>query len=269
MAGKPAAKTEKEETISKVYYDKVYGFGSIEQTLKQALALDPTIKREDVKSFLDKQEVRQKKKPLKQNSYVPFEAHDEVQMDIAYFPDPPYRYGLVAIDVFSKMLTVIPLKSKDPGTVAKTIDAVIEKLGYPTSIMVDSGSEFHKEFVDELKRHEISLIVTRGSAIFAERAIRTIKEEIQKRKEALGAKSWVDVLPDVLQKYNSTLRVSTGMAPNEAQKYVNRNVVREHIEGRAKTNRKYPSLAPGDWVKVAKKAGKYSEFKHDFNHWSE
>ena len=59
---------------------------------------------------------------------------------------------------------------------AKTIDAVIEKLGYPTSIMVDSGSEFHKEFVEELKRHEISLIVTRGSAIFAERAIRTIKE---------------------------------------------------------------------------------------------
>jgi len=247
----------------------VYGFGSIEQTLKKALTLDPTIKREDVKSFLDKQEVRQKKKPTKQNSFVPFEAHDEVQMDIAYFPDPPYRYGLVAIDVFSKMLTVIPLKTKDPGTVAKTINAVIEKIGYPTSIMVDSGSEFHREFVDELKRHEISLIVTRGSTIFAERAIRTIKEEIQKRKDALGAKSWVDVLPDVLQKYNSTLRVSTGMAPEEAQKYVNRNVVREHIEGRAKINRKYPSLKPGDWVKVAKKAGKYSEFKHDFNHWSE
>ena len=98
------------DSISKVYYDKVYGFGSIQQTL----ALDPTIKREDVKSFLDKQEVRQKKKPTKQNSYVPFEAHDEVQMDIAYFPDPPYRYGLVAIDVFSKMRTVIPLKTKDP-----------------------------------------------------------------------------------------------------------------------------------------------------------
>ena len=34
-------------------------------------------------------------------------------------------------------------------------------------------------------------------------------------------------------------------------------------------NRKYPDLGPGDWVKVAKKAGKYIEFKHDFNHWSE
>ena len=108
--------------------------------------------------------------------------------------------------------------------------------------------------MEELKRHEISLIVTRGSAIFAERAIRTIKEEIQKRKEdALGAKSWVDVLPDVLQKYNSTVRVSNGMAPVEAQKYVNRNAVRERIEGRAKINRKYPNLGPGDWVKVARK----------------
>ena len=83
MAGNPVVKSEKEDIISKVYYDRVYGFGSIEQTLKQALAQDPTIKREDVKRFLDKQEVRQKKKPLKQNSYVPFEAHDEVQMDIA------------------------------------------------------------------------------------------------------------------------------------------------------------------------------------------
>ena len=97
MAGKPVVKSEKEDVISQVYYDKVYGFGSIEQTLKKALALDPTIKREDVKSFLDKQEVRQKRKPTKQNSFVPLEAHDEVQMDIAYFPDPPYRLSLIHI----------------------------------------------------------------------------------------------------------------------------------------------------------------------------
>ena len=58
--------------------------------------------------------MRQKKKATKQNSYVPFEAHDEVQMDIAYFPDPPYRYGLVAIDVFSKMLTVLWQKPSTP-----------------------------------------------------------------------------------------------------------------------------------------------------------
>ena len=34
MVGNPVAKTEKEDIISRVYYDKVYGFGSIEQTLK-------------------------------------------------------------------------------------------------------------------------------------------------------------------------------------------------------------------------------------------
>ena len=268
MAGELVVKTPKEDAISKVYYDKVYGFGSIEQTFKQVKKIDPTITRGDVKSFLDKQEVRQKKKPVKQNSFVPFGADDELQLDIAYFNDPPYRYGLVAIDVFSKKLAVIPLKTKDPATVAKTIDTVIERVGYPTSIMVDSGSEFHKEFAESLKQHDINLIVTRTSVIFAERAIRTIKEEIQKRKDALGAESWVDVLPDVVQKYNSTVKVSTGMTPLDAEKFVNRTTVREHIEGRAKFNRKYPGLSSGDRVKIIKKAGKYTEFKHDFNHWS-
>ena len=46
------------------------------------------------------------------------------------------------------------------------------------------------------------------------------------------------------------------MAPDEAQKYVNRKAVRERIEGPSKRNRKYPDLKPGDWVKVYKKAGK-------------
>ena len=100
---KVVEKTAKEDVISRVYYDKVHGFGFIEQTFKKAKAVDPTIKRDDVKRFLDKQEIRQHKKPAKQNSSVPFEALDELQLDLAYFSDPPFRYGLVGIDPFSKM----------------------------------------------------------------------------------------------------------------------------------------------------------------------
>ena len=140
------------------------------------------------------------------------------------------------------MLAVIPLKTKDPVVVARALKGVLAEIGEPVAIMVDSGSEFHKEFAEEVKNEGIKLIVTKSSAVFAERVIRTINQEIQKRKDALGVDNWTNVLPDVLQKYNSSVRVSTGKTPVDAQKYNNRAEVHDHLEGRAKHNRKYSEI---------------------------
>ena len=90
---------------------------------------------------------------------------------------------------------------------------------------------------------------------FAERAIRTLKDQIRVRQDALGDKDWTEYLPDVLEQYNSTERVTTKMTPEEAQKQSNAEEVRESIESKAKFNRKYPKLDVGDRVRIRLKAG--------------
>ena len=57
------ASAAKDRVISKVYYDVASGLGSIADTLRKTKVQDQNITREDVKTCLDKQEVRQKTKP--------------------------------------------------------------------------------------------------------------------------------------------------------------------------------------------------------------
>ena len=70
----------KDRVISVAYYNVHTGFGSIEQTLRQAREVDPGIKREDVKRFLDRHEVRQRKRPNRYNSFIPNGRLDQMQI---------------------------------------------------------------------------------------------------------------------------------------------------------------------------------------------
>ena len=47
---------------------------------------------------------------------------------------------------------------------------------------------------------------------------KTLKEQIDVRKSALGYKDWTGYLPDVLGQHNPTSRVTTRVAPEEAIK---------------------------------------------------
>ena len=59
----PTPVSEKDKLIASVFYHPKTGFGSIEQTFQAARKLDATINRNDIREFLAKQEVRQRRKP--------------------------------------------------------------------------------------------------------------------------------------------------------------------------------------------------------------
>ena len=73
---------EKEATIHKVYHDPA-GYGSINNTLRDAQAIDKTIKIHHVKEFF-KNHVEQKAGYKGQNSFVAPEPYYEYQMDILF-----------------------------------------------------------------------------------------------------------------------------------------------------------------------------------------
>ena len=63
MAADPP-RSAKDRLLARVYYDVREGFGSIAQTLRKARELDPSVTREEVLRFLNRQEVRQRKNCL-------------------------------------------------------------------------------------------------------------------------------------------------------------------------------------------------------------
>ena len=120
-----ARRLSRDDIISNVYYNLETGFGSINETLKKAKEQDQTINRVDVENFMRKQPNKQIRKYRGSNSYTAPFARFEYQIDIMDMKpltkepetkipiknDEP-RYGLVVIDIFSKLANVVPMKEK-------------------------------------------------------------------------------------------------------------------------------------------------------------
>ena len=114
----------KDDIISNIYYDLENGFGSIDETLRKAKEQDPSINRVDVSEWMKKQPNKQIRRYRGSNSYTAPFARYEYQIDIMDMkpltktPEVKVpvkngepRYGLVVIDIFSKLANVVPMKN--------------------------------------------------------------------------------------------------------------------------------------------------------------
>ena len=77
---------DKENILRKAYYNED-GFGSINETCKEAKKQLNTITIEDTKNWLEKQKGRQTKAHKGFNNYVADEPLEEIQIDLAIFTD--------------------------------------------------------------------------------------------------------------------------------------------------------------------------------------
>ena len=135
--------SDMEKAIADVFYHPRKGFGSVERTLQEVRKTHPNVKREDVRAFMAKQEIRQRRKPQKVNSFVADFPRQEFQVDLMDMGESAVpRYGFVAVDIFSKMGACFPIRSKTSPETAAASRKTFTELGYPSSIMCDEGGEF-------------------------------------------------------------------------------------------------------------------------------
>ena len=245
----------KDEIIAEAYYDERHGFGSIQHTLKKAREKDPKISLDDVKEFLGKQEVRQQRKPLHVNSFVPDLPRQEFQVDLADFGiHARPRYCFVAIDIFSKKVFAMPLKAK--GDAFHAVAPMFHALGYPISIMSDEGGEFKGEFTEELHADLVKQILSRTGGRFVERVIRTLKMALHLRTHSFEG-PWHRYLQAVVDQYNERDHTATGAPPNEVarKEYDTDYIQKVHtkMQNRAKFPVQHPPLEIGDYVKIRMK----------------
>ena len=264
---------DKEEIISKIYNDPA-GFGSIKETLKDARKKDPSITYADVKNWIDK--TVQKKTQLKgYNSFIAHEPKEEYQIDLFFinkkdFPKEEFIGGVLAIDIFTRFITIRPIKSKTIPEILQAIKTIFSKMGKPKLVYSDNegawslGTEIDKYFKDEHIQHTITL----SHPAYSERAIRTIKAEIYKRVQLPSDTNWNDLLYPILLKYNhKSIHSGTGFTPAEAAKPQHHFLVMCNMENRRVSKRKYPEIELGDFVRVHKNKDKLD--KEHISTWSD
>ena len=61
-------------------------------------------------------------------------------MDVLARDGDGIRYGLCAIDGFSKMVSVIPIKNRSPSEIIIGLKLIFEELGKPTQLYSDEES---------------------------------------------------------------------------------------------------------------------------------
>ena len=164
------------------------------------------------------------------------------------------RYILVVLDVKSRFAWAITQKSKDAKTTAESINKIIKTSGSkPSFIWSDQGKEFYNKTLGELlKKEGIKIYSTYGDhkAMLIERFNRTLKSWMYKAFTANNNNEWLDILDDLISKYNDKVHSSLGVSPKVA--YSHPEKIKEMVRFVKAKNSKYKV---GDLVRIAVKKG--------------
>ena len=127
-----------------------------------------------------------------------------------------FKYLLCAIDLFSKYAWVIPIKDKKGPSIVNAFKKIISKEIKQNKIWVDQDSEFYNQsFKDFLKINNIEMYskYNERKSVVAERFIGILKTKIFKHMTTISKNVYVDVLNDIVNKYNNTVHKTIKMKP--------------------------------------------------------
>ena len=177
---------------------------------------------DNVKDFMGKQESNQvmMNRRRSYNSYIAEEPLQQFQIDLVYMPkswfNHGYKYIFCCVDVFSKKADMIPMKERDATTSTEAMRHIIKNMGIPKSIYSDQGTEFNnKEFLDLMKKYNITVVFALDHAPFVESFNKTMKNKMYRYMNIHDTDNWADVIKILLDAYNNTPHSSTGIAPNK------------------------------------------------------
>ena len=130
-----------------------------------------------------------------------------------------YSFILLLIDCFTKVIYTAPMKSKSQDDCLLAFQSIFDKFDkFPINLVTDKGKEFFNFKIQSFflvygVNHYSIPTKSESKASVAERAIKTIKQRLQKLFFASDRNRWIDVIDQVTTNYNKTPHRSIGMAP--------------------------------------------------------
>ena len=200
-------------------------FGTAYETYKDAVRKDSRIRLQNVKDYLVKRDdIQVESKPRGSNSFaspgVKFEFEIDI-MDMLARDGVGIRYGMVAIDILTKIAEVIPIENRQPTELTAASKLIVRSMGKPKQLYSDEESSFRaKVFFRCMNENDVKHIQTSTHAPSAERFIRTFKDNSYRRLYGFkqDKREWVKHVSSILTKYNNTEHNTTKTKPSDAVK---------------------------------------------------
>lgn len=129
------------------------------------------------------------------------------------------KYLLIAVDIYSRYLTVIPMGNKTTATSLKALKKLLKNITYkPNVIMSDNGSEFINKPVKKLFKsrdieHRLTEVGDHNRQGIVESMIGTLRDKLKLYQDITGTKRYIDELPDIVTNYNETVHSTTKRSP--------------------------------------------------------
>ena len=222
-----------EDYLSSIYYDPKHpaAYGGVDQLYRTVRKEGKfVLGRTKIRNWLLKQEDyavhREERGKFKRRRVIaPFVDYqwdvDTANMEYYKKLNDGYAYFLLAIDILSKFVWTVPLRTKTGKEMTRAFEHIFKQGRTPTRVRSDKGTEFaNKDVKQLLKVRNVGYFVTQNivKASFAERAIKTIKSRLVRYMNHRQTHRWVDVLPDITESYNETFHRSIKRSPASVKK---------------------------------------------------
>ena len=184
-------------------------------------------------------------------------AADLVEMNKLSKFNKGYKYLLTVIDVFSKYGWIIPLKNKTGVSVANGLKMIFKQDNRkPSRIWTDKGKEFYNKTVKSLlEKDNILLYSTENEekSSVVERWNRTMKRNMWKYFTANNTHVYINILPQLVDRYNTTYHRSIKGTPQDASRAENFLHTFNSLYSNTSKLVKKPKFKVGDTVRITKK----------------
>nr|CAD2193641.1 unnamed protein product [Meloidogyne enterolobii] len=168
------------------------------------------------------------------------------------------KYILLGVDVLSKRLFGVPVKSKSSKDMLEAFKQLIGQMPMkPHRIFSDKGLEFKnktvREYFDQEEIQKLEATHSTVKAAVAERAIRNVKQRLYRYFAQNKSLNWVDILEKILNGINKSKSRVHGMRPIDID-FSNAQEVWERMYGNefsSKEKKSKQKLEEGDFVRMS------------------
>jgi hypothetical protein len=161
------------------------------------------------------------------------------------------KYLLCVTDIFSKYGWIVPLKSKTGAAVAIAFKKIFSEGRKPEKLWVDKGKEFYNKDVKSLGVELYSTENEEKSCV-VERWNRTMKEKMFKYFSANSTRRYVDIIDELVNRYNIAKHSSTKITPVDASMKANENIVWMNLYRGVNSEPVKSKFSIGDRVRITK-----------------
>ena len=166
-----------------------------------------------------------------------------------------FKFVLVHIDIFSKYVRTVPLKSKTAQEVTSAFKKIFADGGKTQKIRTDRGGEFVNKTVQALFRKEgikyfTSSNITKCAVV--ERAIKTLKTKYFKYMTQFQTFRYIDIIEETTRSYNRSFHRSIRMRPADVSEENQSGLFTTLYGDQSRSNPVKPfKYKPGDHVRVS------------------